>query len=62
MKTTISLSAPADVETESLVAVVLDQATSTSGDTNKKPELKIAATDPAYQSADSDLLSSCEFA
>src|SRR5437763_12495280 len=60
MKTTISLSAPADVETESLVVIVLDQATSTSGDTNKKPELKIAATDPALQSAAADLLGSGE--
>src|SRR5438270_127189 len=60
MKTTISLSAPADVETESLVAIVLDQATSTSDDTNKKPELKIAATDSALQSVAADLLSSGE--
>src|SRR5690242_5407391 len=60
MKTTISLSAPTDVETESLVAIVLDQATSSSGDTNKKPELKIAATDPALQSAAADLLGSGE--
>ena len=62
MKTTISLSAPADVETESLVAVVLDQATPASGDANKKPELKIAASDPALQSAASDLLASGEVA
>ncbi len=62
MKTTISLSAPADVETESLVAVVLDQATPSSSDTNKKPELKIAATDPALQSAAADLLASGEVA
>src|SRR5438270_6821879 len=62
MKTTISLSAAADVETESLVAVVLDQATPSSGDTNKKPDLKIAAADAALQSAAADLLSSGEVA
>jgi leucyl aminopeptidase len=62
MKTTISLSTPADVETESLVAVVLDQATPAPGDTTKKPELKIAASDPALQSAASDLLASGEVA
>src|SRR5437764_7744944 len=60
MKTTIALSAAADVETESLGAVVLDQATPSSGDTNKKPELRIAAADPALQSVAADLLSSGE--
>jgi leucyl aminopeptidase len=62
MKTTISLTAPVDIETESLVAVVLDQATPSSGDMNKKPELKIAAADPALQSAAADLLASGEVA
>ena len=58
MKTTISLSTPANVETEALVSVVLDQ--STSGDKNKKPELKVATADATVQSAAADLLSSGE--
>jgi leucyl aminopeptidase len=62
MKTTISLSTPAEVETESLVAVVLDQSTSGSTDKSKKPELKVAGSDPALQSAAADLLASGEVA
>jgi leucyl aminopeptidase len=58
MKTTISLSTPSALETESLVAVVLDH--SNSSDKNKKPELKMAATDSALQSAAADLLASGE--
>ena len=58
MNTTVSLSTPAQVETESLVAVVLDHSTST--DKNKKPELKVASSDGALQSAAADLLSSGE--
>src|SRR5437660_9532596 len=58
MKTNILLSTPAEVETESLVAVVLDQ--SASNDKNKKPELKVATSDAAVQSAAADLLSSGE--
>ncbi len=60
MKITISLSAPAEVETESLVAVVLDHSDPTSTDKNKKPELKIASSDPAVQSVAADLLASGE--
>jgi len=57
MKTNISLSAPSELETESLVAVVLDQA---AGDKNKKAELKVAAADGAVQAAAADLLASGE--
>jgi leucyl aminopeptidase len=58
MNTTISLSAPAQVETESLVAVVLDHSTST--EKNKKPELKVASSDSGLASSASDLLASGE--
>jgi len=58
MKTTISLSTPAAVETECLVAVVLDHSPGT--DKNKKPELKVASTDTAVSSAAGDLLASGE--
>jgi leucyl aminopeptidase len=58
MNTTISLSAPAQVETEALVGVVLDHSNST--EKNKKPELKVALPDLAVQSAASDLLASGE--
>ncbi len=62
MKTTISLSTPAEVETEALVAVVLDQSSASSADKNQKPELKIAASDPALQFVAADLLASGEVA
>jgi leucyl aminopeptidase len=62
MKTTISLYTPADVDTESLVAVVLDHSISTSKDKDKKPELKIAAADAALQAVAADLLASGEVA
>ena len=58
MNTTISLSTPAQVETEALVAVVLDHSTST--DKNRKPELKLASPDAAATSAVADLLASGE--
>lgn len=60
MKTTISLSKPAEVETESLVAVVLDHCNAAASDKNKKPELKVASSDPAIQSCAADLLDSGE--
>jgi leucyl aminopeptidase len=60
MKTTISLSTPAEVETEALVAVVLDQSQSGNSDKNKKPELKIASGENALQSVAADLLGSGE--
>jgi len=62
MKTTISLSTAAAVETEALVTIVLDHSASSSGDKNRKPELKIAAADSATQSAAADLLGSGEVA
>ena len=62
MKTTISLSTPAQLETESLVAIVLDQADQTQKEKNKdaKPQLKLATGDAAVQSAAADLLASGE--
>jgi leucyl aminopeptidase len=67
MKTTISLSTPAQLETESLVAVVLDhsekdQADQAQKDKHKdaKPQLKLATGDAAIQSAAADLLASGE--
>ena len=60
MKITISLSAPAELETETLVAVVLDHADPASADKNKKPELRIASSDSAVQSVAADLLASGE--
>src|SRR6204780_1299094 len=64
MKTTISLSTPAAVESESLVAVVLDHSKSVSSEKekDKKPELKVATTDPAVQAVAADLLASGEVA
>jgi leucyl aminopeptidase len=62
MKTTIAVSTPSQLETESLVAVVLNEADSTQTENKKdaKPQLKIASGDPAVQSAAADLLSSGE--
>jgi len=60
MKTSISLTAPSEVESESLVAVVLDHSNAAAGDKDKKPELKVASSDPALQSVASDLLASGE--
>jgi leucyl aminopeptidase len=61
MKTTISLSTPAEVETESLVAVVLDHAKSSSAK-DKKPELKVATSDAQVAALAADLLASGEVA
>jgi len=60
MKTIISAATPASLETESLVAVVLDHANATSNDKEKKPDLKVATSDPAVQAAAADLLGSGE--
>ena len=68
MKTTISLSTPAQLETESLVAIVLDHAEKDHTDPAQKeknnkdarPQLKLAAADPAVQPAAADLLASGE--
>lgn len=62
MKTTFSLSSPAAVETESLVAVVLDHTEPAQSGKEKgaKPQLKVATADQAVQSAAADLLASGE--
>jgi leucyl aminopeptidase len=62
MKTTISLSAPAELETEALVAVVLDHAEPAPNEKekDKKPQLKVATADPAVQAVAADLLASGE--
>jgi leucyl aminopeptidase len=64
MKTTISLSTPAQVETEALVAVVLDETDPAEKEKNNnkdaKPRLKLATGDAAVQSVSADLLSSGE--
>jgi leucyl aminopeptidase len=58
MKITISIAKPSELETESLVAVVLDESNSTEKD--RKPELKLAISDPAVQAVAADLLGSGE--
>jgi leucyl aminopeptidase len=62
MKTTISLSTPAQIESESLVAVVLNHADPAQTEKNKdaKPQLKLATDDALVQSASADLLASGE--
>jgi leucyl aminopeptidase len=67
MKTTISLSTPAQLETESLVAVVLDESDPANSDPinkakNKdtKPHLKLATSDSAVQALPGELLASGE--
>src|SRR6202167_123879 len=61
MKTNISLSTPAQLETESLVAVVLNHSDPTT-EKNKdaKLNLKLATDDASVQSAAADLLASGE--
>src|ERR1039458_1370185 len=67
MKTTISLTTPAQLETESLVAIVLDHSEKAQSDTaqkekNKdtKPQLKLATSDTAVQAVSADLLAGGE--
>jgi leucyl aminopeptidase len=62
MKTIISLSTPAQLETESLVAIVLDDADPAQKEKNKdaNPRLKLATGDAAVQSAAGDLVASGE--
>jgi len=60
IKPTICISKPAEVETEALVAVVLDQSNSAATDKDKKPELKVATADAAVSAAASELLASGE--
>jgi leucyl aminopeptidase len=66
MKTTLSFSKPAELETESLVAVVLDHADKDPSQSEKnrnkeaKQQLKVAAEDAAVQAVAADLLASGE--
>ncbi len=60
MKIKINSSAPAALETDALVAVVLDETSSASNEKDKKPDLKAATADAALQSAAADLLASGE--
>src|SRR5215471_19413738 len=60
MNTKVTPSAPAALETDALVAIVLDQSNSDSNNKDRKPELKVATADAAVQSAAADLLSSGE--
>ena len=60
MKTTISSTTPSALETDSLVAVVLDHADSNSDEKDRKPELKVASSDSTLQAAAADLLASGE--
>src|SRR3984957_20338808 len=63
MKTTIALSPPADLETEALVAIVMDKADpqgATKESKDAKPPLKLATGDATVRSAVSDLLASGE--
>ena len=60
MKITISLSSPSALESESLVAVVLDHAEPAPNQKDGKPQLKVGSSDPAVQSVAAYLLSSGE--
>jgi leucyl aminopeptidase len=68
MKSTLSFSTPAELETESLVVIVLDHAEKShaekdrieKSDKKEKPQLKLATGDGAVQSVAADLLASGE--
>jgi len=60
MKTAISFSSPSSLESESLVALVLDHAEPAPNQKDGKPQLRVASADPAVQSAAADLLSGGE--
>jgi leucyl aminopeptidase len=60
MKTSIALSSPSQLETEALVALVLDHSEKSQQDKDAKPQLKIASADAAVQSVAADLLTSGE--
>ena len=64
MKTTIAVSNPAELESEALVAVVLDHTDAAQAAKNKdaKPQLKVSSGDAAVQAAAADLLASGELA
>ena len=59
MKTNLTLSSPAQLETECLVVVVLDRSEK-STDKNAKPDLSLESSDPAIQAAAAGVLSSGE--
>ena len=58
MKTTVFTAKASELETESLVAIVLDESNSTEKD--RKPELNLASSDAALQSVSAELLASGE--
>src|SRR6202166_1132912 len=60
MKTTISLSPPADLETESLVAIALNHADPAQSEKDSKPQIKLAADDSALKAVTAELFSSGE--
>jgi leucyl aminopeptidase len=66
MKTTLSFTTPAELETESLVAIALDHAEKDASPNKSesakkdKPQLKLATSDSAVQSVAADLLASGE--
>jgi leucyl aminopeptidase len=62
MKTNLSFSTPAELETESLVAVVLDHCDPAQSEKNKnaKPQLKLDTSDTAVHAVAADLLASGE--
>jgi len=62
MKTTISLSTPTQLETDSLVVIILDHSdpAQKEKDKNAKPQLKVAAGDTVVHSMAADLLASGE--
>jgi hypothetical protein len=67
MKTTLSFSTPAELETESLVAIALDHSEkdAASGKQSEsakkeKPQLKLATSDAAVQAVAAELLASGE--
>jgi leucyl aminopeptidase len=66
MKTILSLANPADVETECLVVVALDQASPKNGSnkngTKDKPEISLATRDAAIKDAAQDVIASGEIA
>ncbi len=59
MKTHLSLSAPAEVETECLVVIALDRSEKDRGEKDK-PQISIEASDPAVKDAAADVIASGE--
>src|SRR6202162_3338218 len=60
MKTTISLSTPAALETASLVAIALTHADPAQSEKDGKPQIKLATGDSALQAVTAELFSSGE--